>query len=423
MRILFTNNTFDRPAGTELSATDAIARLQARGHEPAAYSRQLGEVAGRIRALGVPVVDDFSDLPAGWTPDVIHGHHFWETGLAALRYPGTPVVSFCRGATPWQEAPCTAPNVVAHVAVDEDCRDRLIHLEGIAPGKITVVLNGVDPDRFPPRTPLPDRPVKALVFSNYAREDNYFATIRDACTARGIDCAGVGAGMGNAVSDAGALLAGYDLVFAKGKAALEALYTGCAVIVCDEPGIGDLVTPGNLDDLRRRSFGYSCMPDPISPETVGQRLDQWDRSPLQAAATLARDSISLDATVDALVEVYESAIQTWRRMPPPSPEAQLQWAARNFGVATHAFKLGRELQDWSRKRENGAGTGDTAGLTAELNRLLSIHRATDTRIGKLEARLAAREERIEELRERLRQTKESLEDRKKNRIWWPFRRK
>ncbi|MCB1076869.1 MAG: hypothetical protein KDM64_03480, partial [Verrucomicrobiae bacterium] len=138
MRILFTNNTFDHPAGTELSATDAISRLVRRGHEPVAFSRQLGEVAERIRSLGVTVVDDFGDLPDSWVPEIIHGQHFWETSLAALRYPGSPVLSFCRGATPWQEAPCLAPNVAGYVAVDEDCRDRLIDREGIAPEKVTI---------------------------------------------------------------------------------------------------------------------------------------------------------------------------------------------------------------------------------------------------------------------------------------------
>ncbi|MCB1092117.1 MAG: hypothetical protein KDL87_11330, partial [Verrucomicrobiae bacterium] len=81
MRILFTNNTFDHPAGTELSATDAISRLVRRGHEPVAFSRQLGEVAERIRSLGVTVVDDFGDLPDSWVPEIIHGQHFWETSL------------------------------------------------------------------------------------------------------------------------------------------------------------------------------------------------------------------------------------------------------------------------------------------------------------------------------------------------------
>lgn len=406
MRILYTNNTFDRPAGTELSAADAIGRVIARGHEAAAYSRQLGDVADRIRALGVPVVDDLQDLPPGWEPEVIHGHHQWETSLAALRFPSAAVISFCRGVPPWQEAPCRAPNVKAHVAVDEDCVARLTDREGIDPSRITLVLNGVDPARFPPRPPLPEKPGRALVFSNYAREDNYFATIRDACAAEEIVCEAVGAGMGNAVSDPAPVLARSDLVFAKGKAALEALFTGCAVIVCDEPGIGDLVMPETIDGLRRRSFGYGCMPEPITIDAVRAQLRRWDRDRVEAVVDHVRRTATLDDTVDHLLRVYETAREAARREGPPPDAAMRQWATGFFSEATHAYKLGRELQEWSRKRENSPTPADTRALTDELNRLLAIHRDVDARLGKLQDKLASRDARIEELKERLRVAKQ-----------------
>ncbi len=40
MRILFTNNTLDKPAGTELSLRDAAMRLKTRGHDVICFSRQ-----------------------------------------------------------------------------------------------------------------------------------------------------------------------------------------------------------------------------------------------------------------------------------------------------------------------------------------------------------------------------------------------
>ncbi|MCP5540647.1 MAG: glycosyltransferase [Akkermansiaceae bacterium] len=403
MRILFTNNTFDRPAGTELSAFDAIRRLKALGHEAAAFSRQLGEVAERLRALGAPVVDDLDDLPEGWTPEIVHGQHFWETSLAALRFPGTPVLSFCRGATPWQEAPCRAPNVAGHVAVDEDCRDRLVEEEGVAPDSITVVLNGVDADRFPPRPPLPEKPARALVFSNYAKPDNYFATIRAACAGEDIDCEALGVGMGNAVADPAPLLAGSDLVFAKGKAALEALVTGCGVIVCDEPGIGHLVTGANFESLRRRSFGYSCMPDPVTAENVRRVVGEWRREACREAAETARRTATLEATVAALLAVYESTVDAWnRRADRPGPEAFHRWATGFFTENTHAFKLGREMQQIWREGMRLEPPIGAAEATAEMNRILHSFRQVEERIAKYESRLQQRDAKILNLKQKLR---------------------
>src|SRR5262245_3217583 len=109
LRVLFTNNTLAEPAGTELSLHDAALSLKARGHELTAFSVQHGTIAQRLAAAGVSVVDDLDKVP--WVPQLIHGHHEWETTIAALRWPTVPVVSFCRGPYLWQEAPCRAPNV------------------------------------------------------------------------------------------------------------------------------------------------------------------------------------------------------------------------------------------------------------------------------------------------------------------------
>src|SRR5690606_24085989 len=108
MRILFTNNTLAHRAGTELYVRDAARELQARGHEVAAFSLELGEVALELTAAGIPVTDDLRALP--WPPEVIHGHHQIETTLAALTFPRVPVVSFCHGPRAWQESPCRQPS-------------------------------------------------------------------------------------------------------------------------------------------------------------------------------------------------------------------------------------------------------------------------------------------------------------------------
>ena len=69
LRILITNNTLDSRAGTELYARDIALGLLRRGYAPVAYSTQLGELAGELRAVRIPIMDDLSALSAPPTID------------------------------------------------------------------------------------------------------------------------------------------------------------------------------------------------------------------------------------------------------------------------------------------------------------------------------------------------------------------
>ena len=250
--VLLTNNALGARGGSETYIRDVALALLQRGHRPVAFSLLLGDVAEELRRATVPVVDDLERL--GEAPDVIHGHHHFETLIAALRFPGVPIINFCHGWVPWEELPLRHPSVRRYVAVDEVCVDRLVREEGIAPSQVELLLNFVSLDRFRARSPLPDRPRRALVLSNAATADGYARVITAACQDAQIAVDIVGTGTA-AVSKPEALLAGYDLVFAKGRSALEALAVGCATILADAVGAGPLVTPHNCARLRRRNFG------------------------------------------------------------------------------------------------------------------------------------------------------------------------
>lgn len=409
MRILFTNNTLDKPAGTELSVFDYARLLKARGHEVAAFSRQQGEVTKRLEGEGVDVVQSLGDVP--WKPEVIHGHHEWETSLAALAFPYVPVISFHRGTVPWQEVPCCAPNVVRWVAVDEVCRSSLINEYGVPEDQVQVVLNGVDLERFPLRAPLPDQLAKVLVFSNYAKEGNFLAEIRKACGLEGVECRAVGVGVGEVVSDPTEVLAESDLVFAKGKAALEALVSGCGLVVCDADGMGALVTKKNFVELRNMSFAYGSMTDEISVENVSNRLQGWNSEAGRKVAELARDAASLEGVVDQLEEIYESVADEWQKMDLPRQEKVDAWAASFFGGKTTAYKLGRELQDIWRANRQSEIPGGVKAETVEMHRIMYAFREQQKRMVELENKVKTRDEKIEELKGKLKHGGEK-------KSWW-----
>ena len=346
MRILFTNNTLSQPAGTELAVRDLCLGLRDRGHEVVAYSPQHGRVAAELREAGVRVCDELGGLD--FQPEVIHGQHEWETGLAAMRWPECPVISFCRGMDAWQEAPCLAPNVVFWVAVDESCRSRLLATPGVRADAVRVVLNGIRLERCERRGALPERPSKALVFSNYAMEDNFGGVLKAACQEMGMECELAGAGSGHVLSDPGRVLGRYDVVFAKGKAALEALACGCGVIVADERGLGPLVGLANYDWLRKESFGFRCMTEPVSAAGLRERLEGWQKDD----AMVVVDRVRAEAGWERMLEEVEALHAEAAQRRPLVDAAEWPGFAAAFAESKGVFyKLGREIWETGRKAQ------------------------------------------------------------------------
>lgn len=306
MRILCTNNTLDARHGTELYTLETALAMRARGHQVAAFTLDPGAVAEEMRAAGIPVTHDLRDLESA--PDVIHGHHAIEATLAAMFFPHVPVISFCHGPEAWQEAPCRLPNTACWVAVDEACRRRLVEEEGIPADRVEVVLNFFDARRIPARGPLPDKPLTALVFSNYLDPEHpVFQAIREACEARDIGVNGLGARFGTASKNPGEDLARADLVFAKARCALEAMACGCAVIQADHFGAGRLVTPENIDELRLLNFGYRSMTFEATPARFLAEIDRYDAAACATVAARIRDEAGVDAAMDRIEALYQRA--------------------------------------------------------------------------------------------------------------------
>lgn len=326
VRVLVTNRILANRTGTELYVRDLALALLRRGHHPVAYSPVLGPVADELRAATVPVVDDLAQV--GSAPDVIHGHHGLETLAALLAFPGVPAVAFCHSWTGWADAPLRFPRVLRHVAVDHTCRDRLLYQHGIPESHVHVALNAVDLERFRPRAPLPDRPRRALVFSNAAGgRGGHLAAVRAACAAAGIAVDVAGTRSRRPLAHPEEVLGGYDLVFAKARAALEAMAVGAAVVLCDAAGAGPMVTTGNLDRLRPLNFGIRTLAEPATPESLAREIARYDPRDAAAVSRRVRESAGAGALVDELVDLYRAVIAEHRAGPPDDLATELRAAA------------------------------------------------------------------------------------------------
>ncbi len=61
----------------------------------------------------------------------------------------------------------------------------------------------------------------------------------------------------------------------RGKAALEAVASGCGLVVRDAECQGAMVTTDNCTRLRALSFAYGSMTDEITVDKVRSRLAGW----------------------------------------------------------------------------------------------------------------------------------------------------
>lgn len=310
LRVLITNHSLSNYAGTELYVRDLAVQLLRRGHTPIVYSTQLGQVAEDLRAATVPVVDDLNSLTQ--TPDLIHGQHNLETMTALLHFPHTPAAYFCHGWLARVESPPRFPRILRYVAVDETCYDRLVCEEAIPAERARVILNFVDLTRFRARPPLPARPMRALVFSNYASEDSSIGAVREACVRAGIALDVVGLTAGNVSAQPEHLLGRYDLVFAKGRCALEALAVGAAVVVCDAQGMGPLVTTRELENLRRLNFGVRVLRrEKLDADTLAREIARYDPQDAAEVSRRIRASAGIESAVDEIVALYREVIDEY----------------------------------------------------------------------------------------------------------------
>ena len=261
------------------------------------------------------------------------------------------------------------------MAVDEVCVDRLVREEGIPAERVDLLLNFVDLERFRPRPPLPPRPARALALSNQATDAGYVQTIRAVGDSVAMCVDIVGHAQGNPTDTPASVLAGYDLVFAKGRSALEALAVGCAVILADVVGCGPLVTPDNFERLlRARNFGIrGCLTRTIRRGTQ-RRSPPTTREQRLTCPFRVRAEAGMEPAIDRLISIYGAALASSAVTANPSVAA-----------ANHLRRVAREL-----KRAPELSTRVEA-LTRES-----------------EASTAARDRHIQNLERRLRDAEQAL---------------
>lgn len=304
------NGTLAERAGTEMALYDMAVSMAARGHQVRAYAPRLGEVAEELRNHSVAVTGSLR-----WrlrAPDVIHGQQHGPTLEALKAFPETPAVYVCHGAIPDQEKPPRHPNILQYVAVDEPCRVRVFSEVGV---NSTIIPNSVDLDLFRRGIPLPGgKPSRALFFGNGSPAK----TLRVACSNRKISLDVIG--RPNHPCDCPwEVLPKYDVVFAKGRCALEAMACGAAVLLASGNYFGPMVTASQFEYLRLFNFGYKMMKRPWAVKAFLRELDRYDPKDASAVTDRVREVAGLAAAADRFEALYKAVLSWPPRTPSQSP--------------------------------------------------------------------------------------------------------
>ncbi len=290
-----------------MHARDLAVGLLDRGHTPVVYSTRLGAVASELRDRTVMVTDDLNTVAAA--PDIIHGNHHLESVTALLHFPAVPVIHTIHGNLGLLSVAPKFSRILRYLPVDYTCCDRLIYEYGIAEDRVRVILNSVDLRRFTPRSALPARPKRALLFSNYT--GSHLKAVRAGCVRAGLSLDVIGADTKISVEPE-KMLGRYDIVFAKARSALEAMAVGAAVILCDYQGLGPMVTSNELERLRAMNFGHRTLRNEINAELVAGEIAKYDALDAAEVSKRIRATAGLDRMVDETISEYREVLAEYQ---------------------------------------------------------------------------------------------------------------
>ncbi|GGJ40175.1 glycosyltransferase [Neoroseomonas lacus] len=305
MRILMTNICLVARTGTELVTVEAALRFVAAGDSVAIYTPQKGPTAAALAPRGIVVTDRIGDLD-GFAPDLLHGHHNVPFLVARAAFPAVPATWSCHDFRGRWDRPPPAHAAQLFIAHSAETAQRLRVEGGVAEECIRMLPNAADLAAFaPPATPPPPR--TALLVGKTDKPGAQLE-VAEALRARGWQVTTVGRGLGEVVANLPELMAAHAVVISSGRAALEALGAGCAVICADARGLAGLVTPDNFRALRRRNFGGATLLRPLDPALVLAEIDAIDAAEQAALRRMAVPEIGLDLYMERLRDIHAEAI-------------------------------------------------------------------------------------------------------------------
>jgi glycosyltransferase involved in cell wall biosynthesis len=310
MNILLTNDELHEiRGGTQVFVADLARALRERGHGVAIYAWLRGSMAEEIEAAGVPVVPSPRDC--GFVPDLIHGQHHLAAMTAITAFPGVPAVFHCHGYSPWQERPPVHPRIVRYIGMAHAMAGWIAGVTGRPREDIVILPNSVHLGRFNRIRQPGLRPRRAALFGNAIVPPEHLSKLQRACRESGLTLDLIGDQFGTATPAPQEVLPEYDLVFAIGRSALEALASGCGVVLFSAAGCGAMVEPSSLSRLSRTNFTVPSDAPALTVGAIVRMVREFEPGRCAAVTAAVRAQFGFHRTCDELETLYRKEIAGW----------------------------------------------------------------------------------------------------------------
>ena len=309
MNILITQHRLTNRGDSELYTLELAHKLIQKGHCVIVYCPRLGPLADAFLEATIPVVDCLSSIENA--PDIIHGQSGLETLTAMIRFTETPVVYVMHDWTSPFDRPPLLERIRKYIAVEQTCFDRLTLKVGCPAERSTILHPTVDIDKFWKRHSLPEQPKNALFYSEDL-DQGPLTDLQGACDDQEIKLDRSDAILKECPQPLEAVLPKYDLVFAHGRCAAEAIAAGCAVVLCSKTKSGPIVSSGEVQRFSRFNFGMRLLPHDHSKGRLIHVIKNYNAEDAESASNAVRTAASSNDWIAELLEFYEAAIEEFK---------------------------------------------------------------------------------------------------------------
>ncbi len=290
MRVLLSSYFLDL-SGVPTYTLTLYHELRRRGHDVTVYSPQGGPLGNQMRTCSI--------LDGTTPPDVILAQaNVCAESMRAV-FPRAPMIFSAHGVLPAMEQPPRC-EVQGYTAINEDVAENLA-AHGVDAGRIEIVRDFVDTDRFLPMLPLNERVRRVLFISNFKKWRTY-DLIAGACKKIGAELKAVGAPYGRSPQVEHEINRA-DLVVSVARGILEGMACGRPAISFNQLRGDGYLTPEVYLESRTRNFAGARCRHAFDVDGLAGEMSKYDTSDGMVNRRLVMEHHDHVKGVDRLLEI------------------------------------------------------------------------------------------------------------------------
>ncbi|MCG6205017.1 hypothetical protein LPW26_10245 [Rhodopseudomonas sp. HC1] len=313
LRVALSNVALDGFTGSELWTVEAAQFLSSAGAAVIVYSPRIGRVAKLLSESGIFVTSSVEEV-VDFCPSVLHVNHFEAVRPLVDRLVGhARIVNMIHGLLPRPGLPGNE-NVDRYCSVSIHAKAKVHILTNTPWPDIDILPNSFDERRFT-STGDPARFGRALLYSSRTTPQHR-EKLRSVLAGYGLELEHLGQG-GTPTTEPENLLPQFDVIFAVGRSAIEALASGAHVILWDAGIAGPAVTASNFWQCVTANFALAAnvltwryIENPDAPQWIGTQLSHGSEDARVATTRLTRNHLNLSRAGLRLLALYQRVLNS-----------------------------------------------------------------------------------------------------------------